>query len=178
MVWKLNDQEPWHNAYIALGSNMGDREHYLTAALKMLEAEEGRIRLAGISDIYETIPVGYTEQGNFLNMVCRVFTSFDPFALLSTLQNIETQLERKRIIRWGPRTLDLDLLLYDEIELHSEILTVPHPRMFERAFVLIPLRDVYPSEDIKGRLINDMIKRCEDKNGIKRFHVDKGLEVE
>jgi 2-amino-4-hydroxy-6-hydroxymethyldihydropteridine diphosphokinase len=169
----LNDQELWHNAYIALGSNMGDRESCMMTALDLLKEDKDRIHLIDISNIYETAPVGYTDQGSFLNMVCRILTSFDPLELLSALQKIETKLGRKRLIRWGPRTLDLDLLLYDEIEICSETLTVPHPRMFERAFVLVPLRDVYHSVHLKGRLFDDLIKGCEDKSEIKLFRITK-----
>jgi 2-amino-4-hydroxy-6-hydroxymethyldihydropteridine diphosphokinase len=117
--------------------------------------------------------VGYAEQGDFLNMVCHVFTTLSPLDLLSALQKIETELGRKRLIRWGPRTLDLDLLLYDEIKLCSETLTVPHPRMFERAFVMIPLRDVYHCEYINGRLFDDLIENCDDNSGIKLFKIIK-----
>jgi 2-amino-4-hydroxy-6-hydroxymethyldihydropteridine diphosphokinase len=172
-VWRLNDQELWHKAYIALGSNMGDRESCLMTALDLLKEDKDRIHLIDISNIYETAPVGYTGQGNFLNMVCHVSTFWEPHELLSALQKIETKLGRKRFIQWGPRTMDLDLLIYDDIEICSETLTVPHPRMFERAFVLTPLQDVYPSGHIKGRLFDDLIKECEDKSGIKLFRITK-----
>jgi 2-amino-4-hydroxy-6-hydroxymethyldihydropteridine diphosphokinase len=167
----LNDQETKHDAYIALGSNMGDRESCLMAALDLIRVQNDTIIIKHISNIYETAPVGYAKQGDFLNMVCHVFTTISPLDLLSALQKIETELGRKRLIRWGPRTLDLDLLLYDEISLCSETLTVPHPRMFERAFVLTPLRDVYPCEYINGRLFSDLIEDCDDKVGIKLFKI-------
>ena len=149
---------------------MGNKERYLTSALELLKEVEN-IHITGISNIYETEPVGYIGQDNFLNMVCRIHTSLKPLELLLVLQEIEMKLLRKREIRWGPRTIDLDLLLYDDINICSEILTVPHPRMFERAFVLVPLRDVFPFEQITGRTLNDLIEKCEDKSGVKLFEV-------
>lgn len=172
-MWKLNDQELLHDAYIALGSNIGDKERNLTAALKLLKEVKDKIQITGISNIYETEPVGYIGQDNFLNMVCRIYTSLKPLELLFVLQEIEIKLGRKRDIRWGPRTLDLDLLLYDNINICSERLTVPHPRMFERAFVLVPLRDVFPFEQITGRTLDDLIEKCEDRSGVKLFKAAK-----
>jgi 2-amino-4-hydroxy-6-hydroxymethyldihydropteridine diphosphokinase len=151
--------------YIALGSNMGDREAYLSKALGMLAGVEN-VRLAGLSGIYQTAAVGYTDQATFLNMVCRAEVSVDPFALLEMLQNIERALERKRTIHWGPRTIDLDILLYGSEKIHTSSLTIPHPCMFERAFVLVPLRDVYPSESLDGISFTERIGACPDRDGI------------
>jgi 2-amino-4-hydroxy-6-hydroxymethyldihydropteridine diphosphokinase len=128
-------------AYIALGSNIGDREQLLVEAIRELEASAD-IELKRISGIYETDPVGYTEQPPFLNMVLAVETLLSPLSLLHRLFEIEQQLGRVRDIRFGPRTIDLDLLLYDNVIMNSEELTLPHPRMMERSFVLVPLQDV------------------------------------
>lgn len=156
-----------HDAYIALGSNMGDRAGFLAAALRRMR--DAGIAVVSVSGIYETDPVGYTEQAAFLNQVCRVRTAFPPEALLETLLGIETALGRVRTIHWGPRTLDLDLLLYDDVRMQTEALTLPHPRLFERAFVLVPLRDVWPSEQIAGRPFPEWIAACADKDGVRPF---------
>ncbi|ADU27622.1 2-amino-4-hydroxy-6-hydroxymethyldihydropteridine pyrophosphokinase [Ethanoligenens harbinense YUAN-3] len=156
-----------HDVYIALGSNMGDRAGYLEAARKKI-AESG-IRLTAVSGIYETAPVGYTEQPAFLNQVCRACTALEPQSLLETLQRIETALARRRIVHWGPRTIDLDLLLYDDLHMQTETLTLPHPRMFERAFVLVPLRDVWPAAEIAGKPPAEWIASCADKNGVRPY---------
>ncbi|WP_127534442.1 2-amino-4-hydroxy-6-hydroxymethyldihydropteridine diphosphokinase [Paenibacillus kobensis] len=128
-------------AYVALGSNIGDRELTLRAAIERLAAH-CEIVVERVSDIYETDPVGYTDQPAFLNMAAAIRTSLVPDELLDTLLDIEQQLGRVRDIRWGPRTIDLDLLLYNGVTKDTDRLTLPHPRMMERAFVLVPLRDV------------------------------------
>src|SRR5208337_3709957 len=130
-------------AFIGLGSNLGDREAYLETARRALTDGEG-IFLIGVSSLYETEPVGYTEQGWFLNQVVEVATGLDPWELLRVLQGIEQDLGRQRLIRWGPRVVDLDLLLYGDIVLNSPELTVPHPRLYERSFVLAPLAEITP----------------------------------
>ncbi|GFN33817.1 2-amino-4-hydroxy-6-hydroxymethyldihydropteridine diphosphokinase [Paenibacillus xylaniclasticus] len=128
-------------AYVALGSNLGDRELTLRAAVERLAACH-EIIVDRVSDVYETDPVGYTDQPAFLNMAAAIRTSLGPEELLGTLLHIEQQLGRVRDIRWGPRTIDLDLLLYSGVTMDTDSLTLPHPRMMERAFVLVPLRDV------------------------------------
>lgn len=131
-------------AYIALGSNLGDREELLKQAVEHLEQQSG-VQIVKVSGIYETDPVGYTDQPAFLNMAVSVKTSLSPFELLHVLFDVEQHLGRVRDIRWGPRTIDLDLLLYGDVTMDEEELTLPHPRMMERAFVLVPLRDVIDS---------------------------------
>lgn len=128
-------------AYIALGSNMGNREQLLLSAISLID-EHSSIKVNRVSGLYETDPVGYTEQPPFLNMVLAVQTTLSPIELLRQLLAFEQQLGRVRQIRWGPRTIDLDLLLYDNVRMDQEELTLPHPRMMERAFVLVPLNDV------------------------------------
>lgn len=131
-------------AYIALGSNLGDREGLLRQAVKGLRQQPG-VRVLRISGIYETDPVGYTDQPAFLNMAMAVETTLSPIELLHALFQVEQLLGRVRDIRWGPRTIDLDLLLYEDVAMNDEELTLPHPRMLERAFVLVPLADVIAS---------------------------------
>jgi 2-amino-4-hydroxy-6-hydroxymethyldihydropteridine diphosphokinase len=130
-------------AFIGLGSNLGDREAYLEAARRMLSGSVG-VLLAGASSLYETEPVGYTDQSWFLNQVVEVATGLDPWELLLVLQGIEHDLGRQRLIRWGPRVVDLDVLLYGDAVLNSPELIVPHPRLYERSFVLSPLAEIAP----------------------------------
>ncbi|MEG9298850.1 2-amino-4-hydroxy-6-hydroxymethyldihydropteridine diphosphokinase [Mangrovibacillus sp. Mu-81] len=131
-------------AYISLGSNMGEREAYLEKAINILH-NHGKINVLKISSIYETEPVGFTEQGKFLNMVIEVRTDLSPEILLQQCLQVEIDLGRKREFKWGPRIIDLDILLYDHENIESENLLIPHPRMQERAFVLIPLLELEPS---------------------------------
>ncbi|MFD2923478.1 2-amino-4-hydroxy-6-hydroxymethyldihydropteridine diphosphokinase [Halobacillus naozhouensis] len=134
-------------AYIALGSNISPREQYLTEAIAMIGEHEG-ITLAKQSKIYKTAPVGYTDQNDFLNMVLEVDTLLQPLQLLDYCQTIEQNLGRRRIIRWGPRTIDLDILLYNDENMKAERLTIPHPHMHERAFVIVPLAEVNPDVNL------------------------------
>lgn len=133
-----------HIAYIALGSNVGDRLHNLSEAIVMLK-DHTNISLVSSSSIYETAPVGYTEQADFLNMVVLVKTNLTAYELLDVCLKIELELGRKREIKWGPRTIDLDILLYNQENMETEKLIVPHPRMHERAFVLAPLLEITPT---------------------------------
>ena len=130
-------------AYIALGSNLGDRRGFLDSAVRRLRAEPGVLLLAA-SAYYETAPVGGPPQDAFLNAVVAIDTELDPYALLTLAQHIEQEAHRVRIERWGPRTLDVDVLLYDAVQSDDPELILPHPRMWERGFVLAPLRDVAP----------------------------------
>lgn len=133
--------KPDTTAYIALGSNIGDREQLLRQAVHYLHEYPG-IEVLRLSGIYETDPVGYTDQPVFLNMVIAVHSTLAPLELLHMLLDAERLLGRVRDIRFGPRTIDLDLLLYADVLMDSEELTLPHPRMMERSFVLVPLGDV------------------------------------
>lgn len=126
-----------HRAIVALGSNLGDRAAYLRFGLERLS------NVVAQSQVFETDPVGGPDnQGPYLNMVAVVDTDLDPFAVLRRLLQIEEEANRVRRERWGPRTLDLDLLFYDDYNIESEELTVPHPRFAERRFVLEPLSEV------------------------------------
>ncbi|WP_010531193.1 2-amino-4-hydroxy-6-hydroxymethyldihydropteridine diphosphokinase [Lentibacillus jeotgali] len=131
------------NIYLALGSNIEPREKYLTRALEALNAHR-QITIIKKSSIYQTDPVGYTDQAEFLNMVIELDTSLLPMELLDVCQAIEKQLGRRREIRFGPRTIDLDILMYNQENRETERLILPHPRMLERAFVLIPLGEIAP----------------------------------
>jgi 2-amino-4-hydroxy-6-hydroxymethyldihydropteridine diphosphokinase len=130
-------------AYLALGSNLGDRLAHLQVAVDAL-ASTDELRVVAISRVYETAPVGGPPQDAFLNAVVAVDTALAPHALLARGQMLERDAERVRVEQWGPRTLDVDVLLYDDLQLDTEDLVIPHPRMWERGFVLAPLRDVAP----------------------------------
>jgi 2-amino-4-hydroxy-6-hydroxymethyldihydropteridine diphosphokinase len=140
-------------AYVALGSNLGDRAAHVAAAVTALGALPGT-RLIAVSATYETAPVGPAGQQNYFNAVAALATSLAPLTLLDHLLAIEQARGRVRRERWGPRTLDLDLLLHGGTVLDDPRLTLPHPRLLERAFVLAPLADVAPDLVLAGRSVS------------------------
>ena len=133
----------WHRAYIALGSNLGDKKAYLDMAVESLGEFRG-CRVEQVSDYLITAPYGGVEQDDFLNGCLCLRTLLTPEELLSVLHEIEEKAHRKREVRWGPRTLDLDILLYDDLVYDSENLTIPHIEMHLRDFVLEPLSQIAP----------------------------------
>lgn len=148
-----------HTAYLSIGSNMGDREDNLRKAIKILQDNDD-IKVTGCANIYETEPVGYDDQPYFLNTCLELKTTLDPYSLLKVCQKIESDLHRVRLIKNGPRTIDLDILLYDDLISDDPILTIPHPRMYERAFVLYPLKDIM---DYEGKIPEDKSVKLIDK---------------
>ncbi len=134
----------WHIAYIALGSNMGDKEKYLNDAITMINDDDMCI-VNKVSSFIITPPYGYTEQDDFLNGAIKIQTLYSPKMLLSFLQDIERKANRVRQIHWGPRTLDLDILLYDDVICDDDTLTIPHPELHKRDFALIPLKEISPN---------------------------------
>lgn len=153
------------SAYIALGSNLGDRHAHLAAALVALAALPGT-RLLNVSPIYETAPLGPAGQQDYLNSVACLATTLAPHALLDALLMIEQSRGRIRRERWGPRTLDLDLLLHGETALQDAQLTLPHPAMLERAFVLTPLHDLAPGLVLAGRTVAQHLSVL-DRSGVR-----------
>ncbi|MGZ9587126.1 2-amino-4-hydroxy-6-hydroxymethyldihydropteridine diphosphokinase [Paenibacillus marinisediminis] len=143
---QVNKMDGWKEAYIALGANLGEREQTMLQALRMLHAHPS-IQFVTCSALYETDPVGYEDQPAFLNMTACLSTSLQPEELLDTMLDIERQLGRVRDVRWGPRTIDLDLLWMEGVAMNSEKLILPHPRMGERLFVLVPLSDIVPETE-------------------------------
>jgi 2-amino-4-hydroxy-6-hydroxymethyldihydropteridine diphosphokinase len=137
-------------AFVGIGSNLGDREANLRAAVELLSAEEG-IEVVAASEIRETEPVGPVEQGPFLNGALQLRTSLEPRELLQRLRSVENRIGRVRDKRWGPRTIDLDLLLYGNESIDEPGLTIPHPRLHERRFALEPLADLDPGLEIAER---------------------------
>jgi len=144
------------DAYLGLGSNLGDREALLRAAIAALDATPG-VRVTSISSLYETPPWGPVPQGPYLNACVALDTTLSPRELLTLCLAIERDHGRERAIRWGPRTLDMDVLLYGDESIDEEGLIVPHPRMAERAFVLVPLAEIAPDLRIGGRAIRAIL---------------------
>ncbi len=136
-------------AYIGLGANLGDRWLNLQQALKELAALP-TIEIGPLSSVYETAPVGMTEQPDFLNMAAQVRTTLSARGLLDALLHIETEMGRTRTVRWGPRVIDLDLLVFGDIQITLPGLVVPHPRLQERDFVLMPLVEIAPTLVLPG----------------------------
>lgn len=132
-------------AYLGLGSNLGDRLGFLQQAVDALHADE-RSHVLMVSSVYETAPVGGPEQGAYLNIAVRLATRRSPARLLRLCQQVEAALGRQRRQRWGPRTVDVDILLYGPRTVERKDLQIPHPRLAERAFALIPLIEVAPGE--------------------------------
>jgi 2-amino-4-hydroxy-6-hydroxymethyldihydropteridine diphosphokinase len=163
------DFEVPHRVAVALGSNLGDSEAILEAALKSLSHQPG-VMLQAQSPVYQTVAVG-PPQPDYLN-VCALFaTQLDPEPFLQLLLHTETLFGRVRRERWGPRLLDLDLLLFDHMILDQPQLQIPHPRMRERAFVLVPLHDIAPTwiEPVSGKSIADLMKQV-DCSGVTLLH--------
>ena len=156
-----------HIVYLALGSNMGNRLANLRAALGNLTPQMA-VKLK--SSVYETPPWGFTAQAEFLNQVIMVETYLKPQTLLSHLKRLETALGRESSFQNGPRLIDIDILFYDELVLDTPALTIPHPRMHERGFVLLPLMDIAPDlvHPVKKKSIREMIAFC-DVGNIKQF---------
>lgn len=147
----------WHTAYIALGSNMGDTKGYLDMAVKMLD-DRSDCQVTKISDYLVTKPYGGVEQDDFLNGVLELRTMLEPEELLDALHEIEQAANRERRIHWGPRTLDLDILLYDDLVLDTPDIHIPHVEMHMRDFVLIPLAQIAPwkRHPLTGKTVEDM----------------------
>ncbi|HLS23595.1 MAG TPA: 2-amino-4-hydroxy-6-hydroxymethyldihydropteridine diphosphokinase [Pseudogracilibacillus sp.] len=153
-------------SFVGLGSNIEPREENLNRALQLIE-ENDDVTIVKRSSIYETEPVDYTEQDKFLNMVIKLETSMKNLELLQFLQEVETTLGRKREeeIEKGPRTIDLDILLFNNENRDLDVLRIPHPRMHERAFVLVPLSEIAPDQVMptSGRRIDELLEQLPEK---------------
>jgi len=133
----------WHTVYIAVGSNMGDKENNIISAIDIIRNSYG-CSVTKVSKLYETKPVGFVDQDDFLNGAFEIKTMLTPVELMNRLLSIEKELKRERTIKWGPRTIDLDIVFYDSLITWDEKIILPHPRMHERLFVLKPLCDIAP----------------------------------
>lgn len=153
--------------FLGLGSNVGDRQATIRGALARLQGS-GQIRIIHQSSVYETAPVGKTDQPWFVNLVAEIDTDLTPDALLDLVQRIEADLGRTRDIRWGPRTIDIDILLYGNRVIDTPRLIVPHPQMTRRRFVLEPLLEIAPDLVLPdGRAVADLVAAVDDQD-IKR----------
>ena len=138
-------ERSWHEAYLSIGSNIGNKEHNLNEAIKKMK-EFKEIRVEKISSFIVTEPWGYTDQDEFLNGALKIKTTFSPKELIKALLSIESEMKRKRVIKWGPRIIDLDVIFYDDLLSDDEEIILPHPRMEEREFVLKPLSEIAPNK--------------------------------
>lgn len=157
-------------AYLGLGTNLGDRVNNLKKAIQLIKNFKDT-KIIKISKIYETEPWGYTSQDSFLNLCIEIETDLSPFELLEECQKVEKILKRERYFRWGPRTIDVDILIYDDIFINDKDLTIPHPRIHERAFVLVPLKDLNENLVIKGKTVVEWIEIV-GLEGIKEFTLE------
>jgi 2-amino-4-hydroxy-6-hydroxymethyldihydropteridine diphosphokinase len=154
-------------AYLGLGGNLGDRRRYLADAVQALDAEPG-VRVKKVSSIYETKPVGVVDQPDFLNLVLEVATELSARDLLARCLRIESALGRVRIERWGPRTIDIDVLWHDGQTLNESDLVLPHPRMLLRAFVLVPMAEIAPTLLFEG-MSTELLAARLDQTGLCRL---------
>ncbi|RST92236.1 2-amino-4-hydroxy-6-hydroxymethyldihydropteridine diphosphokinase [Vagococcus bubulae] len=153
--------------YLALGSNMGDSLGYLKQAIEKLN-DHANIQVIDKSIIYETDPYGDVPQDNYLNAVIRVNTDLSPHELLKVVNEIEANLDRERLIRWGPRTIDIDILLMGELEMDTPDLIIPHKEITKRSFVLIPLKDVYTKQHLLGKTLDEWINESGNADEVRQ----------
>lgn len=152
--------------YLGLGSNLGERQQALVAACTMLH-QHPAITVQAVSALYHTAPVGMTEQDWFLNAVAQVQTTLSPQDLLAVTQATEQRLGRVPTVRWGPRVIDIDLLLYDTVQLQTPTLTLPHAALHARRFALIPLLELAPEAQLpSGVRLGDLLAALPDDGGV------------
>ena len=157
-------------SFIGLGSNLGEREAMIRQALEEITRLPGT-QLLRASSLYDTEPVGEVDQPNFLNAVAALDTSLTARQLMWNLQLIEKRLGRVRSQKWGPRTIDLDLLFFKDQQLETEFLTLPHPRMALRRFVLVPLNELAPGlvHPVLGKSISELLAQTKDRSTVTRW---------
>lgn len=136
---------------LSIGSNIGDRKANIEEAVRLINSLDGT-RVLKVSGMYETEPVGYEDQPYFLNICVLINTTQTPMELLDSVHGIENGLKRTRVIRWGPRTIDIDIIIYGNVKMDTNELTIPHPRYQQRAFVLRPMADIW---DYEGEIPED-----------------------
>lgn len=155
------------SAYLGIGSNIRDRKENCLEAIRLI-GESPFISVIKRSSLYETEPVGYKDQPAFINCVIEIETTLTPRKLLEVCQGIEESLGRERVDRWGPRTIDIDILLFNNLVINERDLKIPHPLMHERGFVLVPLLEIAPGafHPVRKRKISVMLKGIEDKYSV------------
>lgn len=165
-----------HHVYLGMGTNCGDRLANLLAAIAALAPE---VLVTRQSPVYSTPPWGYTDQPDFLNLVVEGTTTLTPQALLRTVKSLEKKIGRTATFRWGPREIDVDILLYNQTIVSAGELEIPHPRLHERAFVLVPLSDLTPNliHPKLGKRVSELLAEI-DKSGITPYLPDNQTEEE
>jgi 2-amino-4-hydroxy-6-hydroxymethyldihydropteridine diphosphokinase len=159
-----------HIAYIGIGSNLGDKVYQCERAIsEILRADQNK--LLAKSSLFKTKPIGYTSQDWFVNSVIKIETDLKPLDLLRLLKDIESRLGREKTFRWGPRVIDLDILLFDEEEIEMEGLQIPHPRLQERQFVLIPLAEIDPEviHPVLKKTIRELLENIKEDQGVEKI---------
>ena len=160
-----------HTAYLGIGTNLGDKKANLRAAVMLLDSDES-VKVVAASSLYSTKPVGVEDQPDFINAVIAVKTTLQPADLLKLCNNIELQLGRVRTIRWGPRVIDIDILLYNDAIIRDNDLIIPHSHMMERVFVLIPLAEIAPDVILPGGITSLEAANQVERAGIERINGD------
>ncbi len=165
------------HVFIGLGSNIGDRLQYLRDALHLIRRLESTT-LVAVSSLYETPPLGFTEQESFYNAVCQIDTTLDPLALLHKLKSIERTLGRpEKYERWRPRPIDLDILLYDALVVQNDAVSIPHLELPHRKFVLVPLLDIAnPVHPVLKKPMSELLAETTDRSDIRQLP-ERLLEV-
>jgi 2-amino-4-hydroxy-6-hydroxymethyldihydropteridine diphosphokinase len=159
--------------YFCLGSNLGDRQANLDRALDLLSQ---RVRIDKVSSVYDTEPVGLIDQPRFLNLVCRIYTTLTPAGLLTLIKGIEQKMGRTPAGRNAPRPIDIDILFYGNQVIQTPDLVIPHPRLVERAFVLVPLSEIAPHlvHPVSGKNIQEMLKDISGIQGVFKWEEGQG----
>jgi 2-amino-4-hydroxy-6-hydroxymethyldihydropteridine diphosphokinase len=162
-----------HTAALLLGSNVGDRPAYLEQAIKLITEKAGR--LVANSSLFETAPWGNTAQRSFLNQGILIQTTLPPAELLQTLLDIEIELGRERIEKWGPRIIDIDILYYDQLVINKDHLKIPHPFLQERRFSLVPLHEISPGwvHPQLQKTVAQLLEDCQDEGEVTIYRTDK-----
>ena len=157
-------------AYIGIGSNIGDKVNQCEKAISEI-LKVDRHKLLAKSSLFKTQPVGYISQDWFVNGAIKIETDLEAPELLQTLKTIESQLGRKETFRWGPRTIDLDILFFDDAEIHTEELRVPHPSIQERQFVLIPLAEIdrYLFHPVLKKTVQELLNDIKEDQGVEKL---------
>lgn len=156
-----------NRVFVGLGGNLGDPARTMGAALRLLDAD-GETGVVAVSSLYRTPPWGKTDQPDFLNTAAELATGLSPHALLDLCMETERRLKRVREERWGPRTIDIDILVFGERAIHETELAVPHPRMLERPFVMVPLAEIAPDLILSGSSVAERLAAM-DTAGIERL---------
>ena len=159
-----------HIAYIGIGSNLGDKIHHCEKAISAI-LKIDRHKFLAKSSLFKTQPIGYTSQDWFVNGVIKIETDLEAPELLRTLKTIESQLGRIETFRWGPRTIDLDILFFDDVEIHTEDLQIPHPLIQDRQFVLIPLAEIDPTlvHSVLKKTVQELLNNLKEDQKVEKL---------